>query len=58
MLFFVAHSSFAPCYKHREAWNCNATSYIGGPEKTLVYRCSNSSPRYSVRTPMPFSYTI
>ena len=30
------------------------TSCIGGPEKTLVYRCSNSSPRYSVRTTMPF----
>lgn len=29
-----------------EAWNCNATSSNDGPEKTVVYRCSNSSPRH------------
>ncbi|MDC2094357.1 hypothetical protein PO069_06640, partial [Bacteroides thetaiotaomicron] len=41
-----------------KAWNCNATSLNEGPEKTFVYRCNNSSPRYSVRTTMLFLYTF
>ena len=34
------------------------TSLNEGPEKTFVYRCNNSSPRYSVRTTMPSLYTF
>gem|GEM_PF-6463970 len=29
-----------------------------GPEKAHVYRCNNSSPRYSVRATMPSLYTL
>ncbi len=29
-----------------------------GPEKTFVYRCSDSSPRYSAETTMPSLYTF
>ena len=53
---FSSHKDCLLLYKKRGT--ANATSLNEGPEKTVVYRCSNSSPRYSVRTTMLSLYTF
>ena len=55
---FHASQSLLGVYINAEAWNCKCHVLVWRSWENLRYRCSNSSPRYSVRTTMPSLYLV